>query len=214
MIITYYGLQFFKIQQGELTIGYNPISKKSAFGGRQVRFGADIALVAMNHPDFNGVENLSHGEKEAFVISGPGEYERKGISVRGYLTKSHYGGKEERIHTLYKVTIDEMTLGFVGALDHNSLSEEIQEEMAGVHILFVPIGEKDVLSPGDAYKVALSIEPAIIIPMHYGPSGEGVLKRFLKEAGAEGVKSQEELTIKKKDIEGKEGEVMVLEALE
>jgi hypothetical protein len=52
--------------------------------------------------------------------------------------------------------------------------------------------------------------------MHYqtteagGDMGEkDALKKFLKEEGAD-VKPIEKLTIKKKDLEGKEGEVVVL----
>jgi hypothetical protein len=40
---------------------------------------------------------------------------------------------------------------------------------------------------------------------------EKTLKAFLKEAGQDGVKSIEKLTIKKKDLEGKEGEIVVLD---
>jgi hypothetical protein len=45
--------------------------------------------------------------------------------------------------------------------------------------------------------------------MHYNA---GSLKAFLKEAAAEGTKAEEKLTIKKKDLEGKEVEVVVLSA--
>ncbi len=36
------------------------------------------------------------------------------------------------------------------------------------------------------------------------------LKSFLKEAGSEGVQAVDKLTLKKKDLEGKEGEIIVL----
>jgi superfamily II helicase len=41
---------------------------------------------------------------------------------------------------------------------------------------------------------------------------KNALKTFLKEEGSEDVKPVEKLTLKKKDLEGKEGEVVVLEA--
>ena len=48
--------------------------------------------------------------------------------------------------------------------------------------------------------------------MHYGQIGnKDALKLFLKEAG-EDVKPIEKLTVKKKDLEGKEGEIIVLES--
>ncbi|KKR65419.1 MAG: hypothetical protein UU06_C0019G0014, partial [Parcubacteria group bacterium GW2011_GWB1_40_5] len=52
------------------------------------------------------------------------------------------------------------------------------------------------------------------IPSHHGDVGvNNSLKMFLKEAGEEGIKPVDKLTIKKKDLEGKEGEVVVLEAV-
>ena len=87
MVITYYGTQFFKIQYGDLVIAYNPIKETQDKDSRIVRFGADIALVSINHPHFNGTENLLMGAKEPFVINGPGEYETKGIYIKGTYTR-------------------------------------------------------------------------------------------------------------------------------
>ena len=62
-----------------------------------------------------------------------------------------------------------------------------------------------------ANKLAVTLEPKIIIPMHYGEVGiDNALKKFIKEAGEEGVKPIDKLTLKKKDLEGKEGEVVIL----
>jgi hypothetical protein len=66
-----------------------------------------------------------------------------------------------------------------------------------------------VLGPAEAYKFAVSLEPSIIIPMNFD---EKSLKVFLKESGNEGIKPTEKLTIKKKDLDGKEGEIVILEA--
>jgi len=80
MIITYFGKQFFKIQQGEMVLAFNPVSKSSKTG-ITAHFGTDIALITTNHPDYNGIEQLSHGEREPFVVSGPGDYEVKEIFI-------------------------------------------------------------------------------------------------------------------------------------
>jgi len=71
MIVTYYGKQYFKIQLGDRTIAYNPIGKDSKEKGS--RFGADIVLSSLRHPDFNGADQCAYGERQPFVISGPGE---------------------------------------------------------------------------------------------------------------------------------------------
>jgi L-ascorbate metabolism protein UlaG (beta-lactamase superfamily) len=68
-----------------------------------------------------------------------------------------------------------------------------------------------VLDHAAAYKLAVQLEPKAIIPMHYGElGGKDALKAFLKEAGSEDVKPIDKLTAKRKDLEGKEGEIIVL----
>ena len=86
--------------------------------------------------------------------------------------------------------------------------------MDGIDILFVPVGGDGVLDPAIAHKLAVAFEPKIIIPSHFAEVGEkDALKKFLKESGEESVKPIDKLTIKKKDVEGKEGEVVVLESI-
>jgi len=208
MIITYQGVEFFKVQFGDTILAFNPISKESKF--KNTRFFADVALVSANHADFNGVENLSYNGKDPLVISGPGEYETRGVFIKGFQSKTNYGGKE-KINTVYTVVLEGMTLCFLGALSDEKLSPEFMEAIEDIDILFLPVGSDGVLDAAKANKIAVSLEPKLIIPMHYGDVGvDGALKKFLKEAGEEGVKPVDKLTIKKKDLEGKEGEVMVL----
>jgi L-ascorbate metabolism protein UlaG (beta-lactamase superfamily) len=199
MIITHHGADFFKVSFGDTTIAVNPISKDSKI--KSTKFGSDITLVSLNSPEHNGVEQTSRGEKESFVIQGPGEYEVQGVFIKGFLSNSVYGGKEH-INTIYTVALEGINLGFLGALSDEKLSAEAKEGIEGVDILFVPIGG------------AVQFEPKIIIPSHFSDIGEkDALKKFLKESGEESVKPIDKLTIKKKDVEGKEGEVVVLEAL-
>ena len=102
----------------------------------------------------------------------------------------------------------------MGALGDKDLSADTKEAIDGIDILFVPVGGLGVLEPSAAHKLAVQFEPKIIIPSHYGDVGiTNSLKAFLKEAGEEGVKPIDKLTIKKKDLEGKEGEVVVLDVV-
>ena len=208
MIISYQGVEFFKVQFGNTTIAFNPISKDSKF--KPTRFFADIALVSINHPDMNGTENLSYNGKNPFVISGPGEYEIKDVFIKGYSSKSKYGGKD-RINTIYSVSLENMNICFLGALSDINLSADVKEALGDVDVLFVPIGDEEVLDAAKAEKLAVEIEPKIVIPMHYGDVGsKDSLKKYLKAAGDENVKPIDKLTLKKKDLEGKEGETVVL----
>ncbi|MDP3996527.1 MAG: MBL fold metallo-hydrolase [bacterium] len=212
MIITYHNLQFFKVQFGDTVLAFDPISKDSKFKGG--RFGADIALISIKHQDFNGVEAVTVGNKEPFVISGPGEYEIKEVFIKGLSSRSGYEGKE-RINTIYTVNLESMNIVFLGGLGGVDLDPKTAEAVsdADIDILFVPIGGGGVLSSADAYKLAVNLEPKIIIPMHYEEAeNKDALKVFLREGGSENVKPVDKLTLKRKDLEGKEGEIMVLKA--
>ena len=208
MIITYFGKQFFKIQQGDMVLAFNPVSKSSKTG-ISAHFGADIALVTTNYPDYNGIEQLSHGEREPFVITGPGDYEVKGIFVKGVLSEALIGGKKY-INTIYIFSVDDINIAFLGALADSEFSKESQEAINSPDILFVPVGGKGTLDAKSAAKLASSLEPKLVIPMDYDDAS---LKAFLKEFGEEKPEVLEKLTIKKKDLDNKEGEVIVLKAI-
>lgn len=210
MVITYQGIESFKIQFGDTVLAFNPVSKASKF--KASKFGADIVLVSVNDEDMNGTENSSFGEKQPFAVTGPGEYEIKGVFIKGFPSASNYKNRK-RINSIYTVTLEGMNLCFLGALSEKELSAETEEALGEVDILFVPIGGGDVLDAATAYKLAVNIEPKLIVPMHYGEVGDAnALKTFLKEGGTEKQEAVDKLTIKKKDLEGKEGEIVVLRA--
>jgi L-ascorbate metabolism protein UlaG (beta-lactamase superfamily) len=215
MIITYHGGQFVKISQGDVVIAANPFGKDSRY--KPIRFGARVGLVSVNHPDYNGAENLSHGEKVPFIVSGPGEYEVSDIAISGFLSAKPFipatqKNKEELFNTIYAVELEGIRLCILGALAQPELSSELIEGIGAVDILFVPISGGDLLSPADAEKIAVALGAKIVIPLAWD-TDEKQLTNFKKEAGAEGTLTIDKLTLKKKDLEGKEGEVVVLEPL-
>ena len=208
MIITYLGGESFKVSFGDTILAFNPISKDSKL--KPAKFGADVVLSTINHVDMNGADQVAFGEKKPFSITGPGEYEVKGVFIKGFGSVSNYDG-EKRINTVYSVALEGMNICFLGAIDQEALPKDADEAIDAIDILFVPIGGEGVLEASKAYKLAVSLEPKLIIPMHYGDIGEkDALKTFLKEAG-ENPKPEPKLTLKKKDLEGKDAEVVVLE---
>jgi L-ascorbate metabolism protein UlaG (beta-lactamase superfamily) len=208
MIISYFGKQFFKVQYGDTVLAFNPISKDSK--GKASRFGADIVLSTTNHEDYNGLDQVSHGETVPFPIKGPGDYEVKGIMVKGILNEGERDGKPY-VNTIYSLTVDNINMCFLGALSSGKLSAEAREAIDDPDVVFVPLGANGTLSSSEAYKLAMSLEPRIIIPMDYEDDApKDALKIFLKEGGQEKVDALDKLTIKRKDIESKEGEIVLL----
>lgn len=218
MVITHHGGQCFKVTFGDLTLVFDPISKNSTM--TSVRFGADIALISRDHPDMNGIDEVTYGEKKPFVITGPGEYERQGVVIEGYLSHSRYPSRsetavgEERsgyLNTIYSVKLEDMMLVHLGALHDNELSHEARESIDDIDVLFVPIGGGGVLTPAKAHELAVSLEPKIIVPMHHVGIGQPKsLDVFLKEAG-NGSKMVDKLTLKKKDLVGLEGSILIIQ---
>ena len=127
MIITYLGKQFFKISQGEMTLAFNPVSKNSK-SGISAKFGADIAFSTTNHIDYNGLEQVSHGDRNPFLITGPGDYEVKEIFIKGSLSEANIDGKKY-INTIYSLTVDGIRIVFLGALSNADLSKDTKEEL-------------------------------------------------------------------------------------
>mgnify|MGYP000278842617 CR=1 FL=1 len=207
MIITHHGKQFFKLQTGDRVIALNPISKESKL--KTSGFGADVALITSRQADYNGVETVTYGDRIPFVIDGPGEYEVSGTMFRGFVSKGT-DGKQDVVNTIYYFEFDDMKICFLGALYEGVLSSEAREAIDTVDILFVPIGGKTVINAETAEKIARTFEAKLVIPMDYGADQEpGALQKFLKESSAKNADPIDKLTLKLKDLSGKEGEVVV-----
>jgi len=204
MVITYHGGQCFKVSFGNTTLAFDPIAKESKL--TSVKFGSDVAFISLNHPNFNGSSQVALGNKQPFVVSGPGEYEIGEVAVRGFGIKTTYENVEH-FNTIYQVRLEEMNLVFLGALGDAEIDPKILGELGDIDILFVPIGGGDVLDVPAAAKLATKLEARLILPMHYDKTS---LNTFLKEVGAETVKPVDKLTIKKRDVVVMEGDVVVL----
>lgn len=211
MVITHHGGQCFKVTLGDLTLVFDPVAKGASLP--PVRFGSDIALVSRNHPDMNGVEEVTYGDKVPFAVLGPGEYEKDGVTIQGFLTKSQYGlpkGALEAMNTVYAVKLEGMTLVHLGALSDPMLAQEAREAIDEIDVLFLPVGGDGVLSAAEAAKLATVLEPRIIVPMHWSGIGETkALESYLKEEGGE-AETVEKLTLKKKDAAEKDGAIIVI----
>ncbi len=206
MILTFHEGACIRVSAGDTTLVFGPVSKGSK-NFKPTNFGADVAFISFNHPDMNGRDEAGRGEKQPFVISGPGEYEIKESTVAGFSTGSTYGG-EGRINTVYSVLFDGMSILYLGALGDLDLPGDVLE-MDSPDVLIVPIGGNGTLSAAEAQKLAVKLEAKIVIPVLYD---EKTLKQFLKESGSEDVKPVDKLTIKPRDVVVKENDVVVLSA--
>ncbi len=201
MVIQYFGLGMVKVSLGDEVLAFAPISKQGDIKGPQ--FGANVAFVPINDNNYNGVEQVTHAPREPFVVSGPGEYEINGTFVRGIAT----AGPDSKINTLYTVLFDDIKICHVGALSSAELSGETKEVIGDVDILFVPVYDEGTLDPASAYKLVGALSPKIVVPLYVGAKTDNLAK-FFKECGEDAVKPIDRLTLKRKDLEGKDSEII------
>lgn len=188
----------------------DPFSKD--IGLTPPRFRTDLVLVSHDHYDHSNAAALGG---EPFLISGPGEYEVKGIFVHGVETfHDKIQGGERGMNTIYNIKMEDLAIAHLGDFGEGEMRDETLEEVGEVDILMIPVGGKYTIDAGEAVKIIKQIEPRFVIPMHYKIPGlkldlDGV-EKFMKEIETK-VEPQEKLAIKKKDIgEEEKTEIVVL----
>lgn len=215
MNIVWHGQSFFEIwtkdqQNGELKIAIDPFDK--SLGLRVPKVTAQILLITHSHPD--------HANKKAvlgepFLIEGPGEYEVKGVFVKGILSfHDNSQGKEMGTNIIYKFETEGMKICHLGNLGQKELTAEQVEEIGQVDILMISIAGP-FTDAKTCSAIVSQIEPKLVIPMHYKipklkVNIEGVDK-FLKVMGQDSIEPQKKLKVKLSDLSTEETKIVVLE---
>lgn len=189
MDIVWIGHSSFRIKGKDATIVADPFDP-AMVGLKFPKIQADIVTVSHGHADHN---NLSQIEGSPKVVSGPGEYEIKGVSIFGIPSfHDDKKGAERGANTVYVVTIDKLVVCHLGDLGHK-LSEEQVGEIGSVDVLIVPVGGTYTLDSAHASEAVSALEPKVVIPMHYQIPGLNPemfaslepVDNFIKELGIE-----------------------------
>lgn len=193
MDITYFGHSCFKIRGSRGAVVTDPF--QSSIGYAPPRVTADICTVSHDHPGHNNVKVL---RGKPFVITGPGEYEIKGIFVFGFPSyHDRRKGRERGRNTIYTFEIDGINVCHLGDLGHVP-DQATLEAIGDVGVLLIPVGGKVTLTAAMAAEVINLIEPRVVIPMHYATKeyrGETKLdpvRKFLKEMGVQDRRREED----------------------
>ena len=208
MVIQRYGSYFTKLQVGDQVVGINPPSKDSQL--KQSRFGSDVALQSVYHPDFNGIDQLEHKSRECYAIRGPGEYEIADIFVHSFPSVTRYDGVADQINTLHSILFEGINVMYLGPISSTNISEQAQEELYQANVIFVPIGGDHVMGADEAFKFIKKFSPQIVIPIGYDEvKDKKELEAFASSFG-ERVQREDKLTIKKKDVEEERMDLVIL----
>lgn len=208
------GHSSFKLRGRSVTVVTDPYDPEYV-GLRYPKTEADIVTVSHCHPDHNFISIVGGGP---FVISQPGEYEIKDVSVFGFSSyHDDKQGAEKGKNIIYLIEIDGFRICHLGDLG-GGLPAELIEEIGTVDVLCIPVGGKVTLGPNEAVELINQIEPSIVLPMHYNlpdmnqkifgdlkPVGE-----FLSKMGVEDKTVLDKLTISKDKLP-EETKVVILE---
>jgi len=183
MYIQHQGHSCFRFSDKDSSIIVDPFSKET--GLRTPKIKDDMVLVSHGHFDHSNLEDVS---EETVIINGPGEYEMKGIYIKGIPSyHDNSKGSERGLNTIYIVQMDGVSLCHMGDFGQDKLEEEQLEKIGDVDVLMIPVGGKYTIDGKQAVQISSQIEPKIIIPMHYKVSDLKIdidgPEKFLKEVG-------------------------------
>ena len=199
MDIVWLGHSCFRLKSREGSVIVDPY--REDLGISLGKLKADVVLVTHDHAGHNNVSVVSDFRK---VVRGPGEYEVRDIMIHGIRTyhddqKGALRGK----NTTYLIRMDGIVVCHLGDLGH-SLSSSQADEMDEVNVLLVPVGGESTIGPGEATEIISSIDPRIVIPMHYQFDGIrpdlDTLDRFLREMGTTGVQAVARLVVNRSNV--------------
>lgn len=215
MNIQYYGDYNFKITTKpmgrateDIVIWTDPLPKGSGLRAPQ----GEPHIVLLSHEE-EGQENDFKGAP--LVLSTPGEYAANGISLVGLSSfRDEEAGAVRGQNVIYTFESEDIHCAFLGALGHD-LGPDTLDALGSVDLLFLPIDGSDTLSATLAEKIVRKIEPNLVIPMHYAMTGLSKKlsseKEFCDAIGNCPKEKVSKLNLKKKDLEGKTLEVVLME---
>lgn len=156
-----------------------------------------LSIVGLGDIDTKGAVELATEERFAvnnpdslLVIDTPGEYGVGDFHISGFSAQRHMDTeKEKKLATVYRIEVGESRIGVIGNII-NKLSDEQLEQLGVIDILIIPIGGNGyTLDAKSAAELVQTIEPKVIIPVHYQDSKlkyevpQDSLQSFISELG-------------------------------
>jgi|Deesub1362A_J573_1020465.scaffolds.fasta_scaffold09587_2 L-ascorbate metabolism protein UlaG (beta-lactamase superfamily) len=209
MEIIWYGHACFRLRGKNVTILTDPYDE--SVGYKLPRVKADIVTVSHDHPDHNYTKGI---KGNPMVISGPGEYEVKGVFITGIPTfHDRRKGKVRGRNTVFLFEFDDLTICHLGDLGHVPTRSQV-EALSEVDVLLIPVGSVTTINAAQAAEVVSLLEPKLVIPMHYKTkalkSKLETVRKFLKEMGLEKLTPKESLKVTKKNLP-EETQIVILD---
>ncbi len=209
MEIDWFGHSCFRLRTREVTVVNDPYEKTIGLSFPRPR--ADVVTISHNHQGHDYADGV-RGEPK--VVSGPGEYEIRGVFITGVQTyHDKKSGKDRGKNTAYVMTVDDVNICHLGDLGHVPTQTQA-EGFGNIDILLIPVGGVSTINASEAAEVIALFEPQIVIPMHYRVPDLtyklDTVDKFIKEMGLKKPQTTETLKVTKDNLP-KETQVVLLE---
>ncbi len=197
MEIVWYGHAYFRLKGREGVVVTDPTVRRGA--GSSARTTADVCTISHPHP---GHSQLSVVSGQPKVLTGPGEYEVKGIIITGIQTyhDAERGTKRGK-NTTYLIEMDDLVVCHLGDLGQVLSAEQVDQIGDNVDVLLVPVGGDGTIDAAQAVEVISMIDPRIVIPMHYRIGDLDAhldpVDKFLREMGVTNAEPEQRAVVTK-----------------
>jgi L-ascorbate metabolism protein UlaG (beta-lactamase superfamily) len=160
MQISWHGQYTVKVVSKEITLILDPYSPTTGLSP----FRAKGDIVALTNPTDESMSQVSGVQGEPILVDTAGEYSIKGFTLNclGWMPE---GGTERNVQ---RWVIEDMVVLHLGALNRAFEAKELQElERTDVDVLIVPVGGGSGLTTKEALQMVATLEPRVVIPIHY-----------------------------------------------
>lgn len=125
----------------------------------------EVVLVTHEHFDHNNVSAVGGNPT---VLRGSGLKEVGPVKFQG--VPSYHDdkqGQERGFNTIFRWECAGVSFAHLGDLGQKKLTPEQLNKVAGVDVLFLPVGGTFTIGPKEAGDIVEQIKPRIVVPMHY-----------------------------------------------
>ncbi len=171
---TWYGQASFGIRREDgLLIVTDPYDPEKA-GFRPFPDGADIVIKSSSNDDFHDNDHLVPKKPGATVIDAlvvsldGGKTESHGIEFRAIEALEHVdhpSGHPDQ-NAMYRFRVEDIEIGHMGDMG-NDFSDAQMAFFEGIDVLLGHAGGFPVISLEELQRVVRTVEPRLLIPMHY-----------------------------------------------
>ena len=161
--ITWYGQSMFTVAGGDVTVVIDPTPPETGYSFDPVP--GDVVLMTHQHFDHSYLDGIAGDPK---VISASGTFDLGRLKVRGFDSFHDAArGAQRGGNIIYTWEQEGLRIGHFGDLGETP-SHDVVKKLLKLDVAMVPVGGVFTIDAEQAVRLIRDLEPAVVLPMHYG----------------------------------------------